>query len=81
MSKDFEREIYFITKQFPVAEQFGLSSQIKRAAVSVMSNIAEGSARISRKDQAHFSQLAYSSLMEAASQLHLSQEMGFVRTD
>ncbi len=43
-----------------------------------MSNIAEGSARISRKDQAHFSQLAYSSLMEVACQLQLAQEMEFV---
>jgi four helix bundle protein len=54
---------------------YGLISQINRAAISVMSNIAEGSARTSRKDQAHFSQLAYSSLMEVICQLQLAQEL------
>jgi len=48
---------------------------MNRAAISVMSNIAEGSARTSRKDQAHFSQLAYSSLMEVVCQLQLAHEL------
>jgi four helix bundle protein len=80
-AKDFAKRIYMVAKQFPLVEQYGLASQIKRAAISVMSNIAEGSARISRKDQAHFSQLAYSSLMEVACQLQLAQEMDFVRAE
>jgi four helix bundle protein len=81
MAKDFAKRIYEATGQFPPSQQYGLTSQMQRAAVSVMSNIAEGSARTSRKDQAHFSQLAYSSLMEAACQLHLAQEIGFVSVD
>jgi four helix bundle protein len=66
VAKDFAKRIYIAAKLFPSSERHGLTSQLQRAAVSVMSNIAEGSARTSRKDQAHFSQLAYSSLMEAA---------------
>jgi len=57
---------------------YGLTSQINRAAISVASNLAEGSSRTSQKDQAHFSQLAYSSLMEVACQLSIVQELGFV---
>jgi four helix bundle protein len=79
--KDFAKRVYEVTKQFPAIEQYGLTSQIRRAAVSVMSNIAEGSARTSRKDQAHFSQLTYSSLMEVACQLQLSHEMGFLESE
>jgi len=78
IAKDIAKRIYLVAKQFPSTEQYGLTSQIQRASVSVMSNIAEGSARISRKDQAHFSQLAYSSLMEVACQLQLAQEMGYI---
>jgi four helix bundle protein len=76
-AKEFVKRVYCVTNGFPATERFGLAGQIQRAAVSVMSNIAEGSARKSRKDQAHFSQLAYSSLMEAACQLQLAQELGF----
>ena len=81
VAKDFAKRVYEVTKQFPAIEQYGLTSQIRRAAVSVMSNIAEGSARTSRKDEAHFSQLAYSSLMEVACQLQLSHEMGFLESE
>ena len=80
-TKDFTKKIYIATKQFPLTEQYGLINQLRRAAVSVMSNIAEGSSRISKKDQAHYSQLAYSSLMEVACQLQLAQEMDYVGID
>lgn len=60
------RGIYRITKAFPLEERFGLTSQLNRAAVSVAANLAEGSGRTSAKDQAHFSQLAFGSLMESA---------------
>lgn len=78
MAKDLVLDIYRLTKIFPAAEKFGLISQINRAAISVASNIAEGSGRISRKDQAHFSQLSYGSLMELACQLEISRELGFI---
>lgn len=81
LAKDFVKKIYLTTKQFPKTEQFGLTNQISRAAISIPSNLAEGSARTSRKDQAHFSQLAYSSLMEVACQLQIAQEMNFLSPD
>ena len=56
-------------------------SQINRAVISVASNIAEGSGRINRKDQAHFTQLAYGSLMEAACQIEIAHDLGFISED
>jgi len=56
--------IYSLTKEFPKEERFGLVDQLGRAVISVTANIAEGSSRLSAKDQAHFSNLAYGSLME-----------------
>jgi four helix bundle protein len=52
-----------------------------RAAISVASNLAEGSSRMSRKDQAHFSQIAYGSLMEVACQLNIAEELGFIKEE
>ena len=57
---------------------YGLTSQTNRAAISVAANLAEGSARTSRKDQAHFSQIAYGSLMELACLLILAVDLGFL---
>lgn len=71
-------EVYKVTNKFPVEERFGLVSQLNRAAVSVASNIAEGSGRTSRKDQAHYTQLAYGSLMEVACQLEIACDLGFI---
>jgi len=79
--KELAKDIYEITKKFPADEKFGLVSQINRAAISVASNIAEGSGRISRKDQAHFSQLAYGSLMEVACQLEITCNLGFIKEE
>ena len=70
--------IYKITENFPTEERFGLISQIRRAALSVVSNLAEGSARKSSKDQAHFSQMAYSSLIEVLNQLIISTDLKFI---
>ena len=81
VTKDFAKRIYEVTEQFPSTEQYELTAQIERASVSVMSNIAEGSARTSKRDQAHFSQLAPGSLMEAACQLQFAQKMGFISVE
>ncbi|HET58588.1 MAG TPA: four helix bundle protein [Deltaproteobacteria bacterium] len=71
-------KIYDLTKGFPQEERFGLVNQLRRAGVSVMSNLAEGSGRTNAKDQAHFSQLAYGSLMEIDAQLQLSVDLNFL---
>ena len=81
LAKEFATALYKITGSFPPDERFGLVSQMNRAAVSVASNIAEGSARKGRKDKANFYQIAYSSLMEVTSQLLIAKDLGFVSED
>ena len=75
------KEIYIVTNSFPNEEKFGLVSQMRRAAISVSSNIAEGSSRNSEKDQAHFYTTAYSSLVELLNQLILSFDLEFLQKD
>lgn len=74
-AKDFAIFIYKLTVYLPHSEKYGLISQLRRAAVSVASNLAEGSARTSPRDQAHFTQIAYSSLMETLCQLQIAHEL------
>ncbi len=73
--------IYRISKSFPQDEQFGLTSQIRRAAVSVTSNIAEGFSRLSYKDKAHFFSIAHGSLTEIQNQLLVARDVEYVTTD
>ena len=73
--------VYKATRVFPRSELYGLTSQTNRAAVSASANLAEGSARSSRKDQAHFSQIADGSLMELACLLVLAVDLGFLSTN
>jgi four helix bundle protein len=79
-SRSFVKEIYFVTRNFPESEKFGLQSQLQRAAVSIPANIAEGSGRNSMKDQAHFITIAYSSLMECLSLLILAKDLDFLKS-
>lgn len=72
------KEIYILPSSFPNEEKFGLVSQMRRAIISVSSNIAEGSSRKSDKDQAHFYTTAFSSLVELLNQLILSFDLGFI---
>lgn len=67
--------VYTITSKFPPQEQYGLISQIRRAKISIASNIAEGSGRVSAKDQAHFYQMAYSSALELYNQFIKSNNL------
>jgi four helix bundle protein len=77
LSLDVAKSVYRVTDSFPDKEKFGLVSQMRRAAVSVMSNIAEGSRRRD-KDQLYFLRIAQGSAAELESQLILSQEIGFL---
>ena len=70
-------DIYSNSTGFPKEENFGLLLQIKRAAISIASNLAEGSARHGQKDKAHFYAIAYSSLMELKCQLIIAEDLGF----
>ena len=77
----FTGKVYRITGQFPNDERFGLTSQMRRAAVSISSNIAEGSSRASDADFARFVQIAYGSLMEVVSQAVIAKNQGFMADD
>ena len=74
----FAELVYQSTKSFPLEERFGLTNQIRRAGVSISSNIAEGSSRQSRTDFARFVEIATGSLFECASQAFLSKQLGFL---
>ena len=73
--------IYNCTQVFPDEERFGLTSQMRRAAVSVSSNIAEGSGRLTAQDQKNFYKNAYGSLMEVLSQVILSSDLTYLAED
>jgi four helix bundle protein len=77
-SRALAGKIYVFTGKFPKSETFGLVSQLNRASISIASNIAEGSGRQTPKDQAHFTSLAYGSLMEVLNQLIISNDLGYV---
>ena len=78
-SIEFAKNIYEITEKFPDIEKFGLVSQIRRAAVSISSNLAEGSAKQSLKDQARFTEISFGSLMEILNQIILAFELNFIK--
>ncbi|MFE3870921.1 four helix bundle protein [Flavobacterium sp. ZS1P70] len=80
-AKEFAKSIYILTSTFPDSEKFGLISQLRRASVSICSNIAEGSARNSYKDKAHFTTMAFSSAIEVLNQLILSFELNIIIED
>ena len=71
-------EIYQATREFPRDELYGLTSQLRRAAVSVPSNIAEGQARFSSREFHHFLSLARGSLVEIETQLIIAQNLGYL---
>jgi four helix bundle protein len=73
--------VYDITSKYPDSERFGLAGQMRRAAISVGPNLAEGSSRTSAKDQSHYYQLAFSSVMELLSQTVVSIDLGFITED
>ncbi len=73
--RDLVRQVYDVTALFPREERYGLSDQLRRAAVSVASNIAESSGRLGDKDRARFLDFACGSLMEVRCQLLLAQDI------
>jgi four helix bundle protein len=74
-------EVYKLTQHFPPSERFGLTSQITRAAVSISSNIAEGSSRKSEKDYYRFIEIALGSIYELETQILLSKMIGYADKD
>lgn len=73
--------VYDSTKLFPATEQFGLTSQIKRAAVSITSNIAEGFSRQTKADKIHFYHMALGSCTEVQNQMIIAKDLQFIATN
>lgn len=73
--------VYRLLKQFPKEENYALCDQLRRAVISVPSNLAEGSGRTSAKDQAHFLEMAFGSLMEVDCQIDIAQELGYINQE
>jgi four helix bundle protein len=72
------KTVYVLTNNFPENEKFGLVNQLRRATVSISSNLAEGTSRSTDKDKAHYTTMAYSSTMEILNQLIISNELKFI---
>lgn len=80
-SRLFCSEIYSVTTTFPNDEKFGITNQLRRASVSIPSNIAEGSSRHSNKDFARFLEIAIGSAYEIETQLIIASDLGFLKSD
>ena len=75
---DLVEAIYRLSERFPEQERFGLTAQIRRAAVSVPSNLAEGAGRIGEKEFVRFLGIARGSLSELETQLHIAKRLGYI---
>jgi four helix bundle protein len=80
-SRELTKMIYKITKSFPDDEKFGMTNQMRRAGISVSSNIVEGSYRATGKDKSNFMTFAFSSLMELLNQTIASLDLNYIDED
>ena len=80
-AKELAVAVYQIANRFSQYEQYALSSQIRRAAISVPSNIAEGTGRVSVKEKIHFLEISYGSLLETYCQLQIAVELNYISLD
>jgi len=80
-SHDIVLRVYELTKTFPTDEKFGLSNQIRRASVSITSNIAEGFGRNTAKDKIQFYAIAKGSLLEIQSQLYIAKDLKYITAE
>jgi four helix bundle protein len=77
-AKELALWTYDVTKNFPTEERFGLISQMRRASISIASNIAEGTSRKTYKNQSHFSAISYSSTIELLNDIIIAKELNFL---
>lgn len=73
--------VYRLLKKFPKEETYALCDQLRRAVISVPSNLAEGSGRYSTKEQLHFLEIAYGSLLEVECQMDIAHDLEYISTD
>ena len=77
-AKELVKLIYALLRKFPKEEQYALCDQLRRAVISIPSNIAEGMGRVSQKEQVHFLEIAFGSLMEVGAQMDVAHDLGFI---
>lgn len=80
-SRILVKDVYRLVAAFGKEEKYGLSDQLRRAVISISSNIAEGCGRYSVKEKLHFTEIAYGSLMEVVCQIILSTDLGLTSVD
>ena len=80
-AKEVVKRTYKLLKKFPAEERYAMSDQLRRASVSITSNIAEGINRYSIKEKSHFIEMAYGSLMEVSSQIEIAEDIGYITTE
>ena len=79
--KEVVKRTYQLLKKFPSEERYAMCDQLRRASVSITSNIAEGVNRFSVKDKVHFIEIAFGSLMEVSSQFEVAEDLGYITTN
>ena len=79
--KKVVKRTYKLLKKFPSEERYAMCDQLRRASVSITSNIAEGVSRYSVKDKSHFIEIAYGSLMEVSSQFDIAEDLGYITSE
>lgn len=77
-AKNLVKQVYALLEKFPKTENYALCDQLRRAVISVPSNIAEGSGRFSAKEQVHFLEISYGSLMEVSAQLDIAYDLNYI---
>ena len=80
-AKQLVKDVYMLLEKFPKCEVYAMGDQLRRAVVSVPSNIAEGSGRSSLKEKVHFLEIAYGSLTETLCQLDIAHDLGYISDD
>lgn len=80
-AKEIVKRTYKLLEKFPADERYAMCDQLRRASVSITSNIAEGTNRFSVKDKAHFVEMAYGSLMEVSSQFEIAEDLGYIKSE
>ena len=78
LAKEFTIYVYSLLNNFPTYEQYAICDQLRRAVVSIPSNIAEGMGRMAIKERLHFLEISYGSTMEVLCQLDISQSLGYI---
>ena len=77
-ARNLVKDVYLLQKQFPLDERYALGEQVRRAAVSITANIAEGSGRTSVKEKIHFLEIAFGSMMEVFCELQTATDLNYI---